>query len=80
MKFLFALAALTSLVAAAPKASKTSLSIAKPGTAKDIIITEENTINGTYTEDKVQIKKVKVMADSPPIHIVNNFGGGALKM
>jgi hypothetical protein len=51
----------------------------KPGTFKDLIVTKDNTLNGTYMEEESQIvpaskDDMSIMA-TLPLNFVNNFGG-----
>ncbi|KAI4859891.1 glycoside hydrolase family 64 protein [Hypoxylon rubiginosum] len=49
--------------------------VVKPGTAGDIVMTKENTINGTHTPEN------PTTASNPlKISLVNNFGGGQLNV
>ncbi|KAL2204645.1 glucanase B [Sarocladium strictum] len=81
MKFLLALAGLVSLASAAPKPAKDGFTIVKPGGVDDIIITEENTLNGTIFKNETFVMKVKESrAATVDIEIVNNFGGGPINM
>lgn len=80
MKFLVALAALTSLVTALPKRADPGFTVVKPGSIDDIEITEDNVLNGTRKSDEVQIFSVDELRDpvagNLPIELVNNFGDG----
>ncbi|KAK0385995.1 hypothetical protein NLU13_5832 [Sarocladium strictum] len=81
MKFLVTLAGFMSLASAAPKASNTGFTIVKPGGVDDIIITEDNTLNGTYVGDRAYVKNMaESRAPSIDLELVNNFGGGPLNM
>lgn len=52
----------------------------KPGTFKDLIVTEDNTLNGTYKEEESLIIAASDIDDvtaqaTLPFNFVNNFGG-----
>ncbi|KAK0384825.1 hypothetical protein NLU13_7303 [Sarocladium strictum] len=82
MKFLVALAGLISLASAAPKPGKHGFTTARPGGIKDIIISEDNTVNSTYVGDETIIVRPPQtrLAPDAAIEIVNNFGGGPVNM
>jgi hypothetical protein len=82
MKFLLALAGAVSLASAAPKPSKHDFTIVKPGGIENIIITADNTLNGTYHDDESFVAKIAESRAAPTvtIELVNNFGGGPLNM
>lgn len=87
MRFLFALAGLASLASAAPKPKTNGFTVVKPGNAKNIIVTDQNTLNGTYREDSTFRMKIadvnateKEEAPTLDIEIVNNFDGGKINM
>ncbi|KAK4069151.1 CAZyme family GH64 [Trichoderma harzianum] len=81
MRTLTILTALIGAVAAAPSLiSRVSpFSIAKPGGVDDIVITANNTLNGTYHSSTTVSKNViqtRAQAGHLPIQLVNNFSGG----
>lgn len=81
MKLLIALAGFLSLASAAPKPAKDGFTIVRPGGVKDIVITEDNTLNGTYVDDDtVTMKIAQSRAPTLDIELVNNFGGGPINM
>ncbi|UKZ82601.1 hypothetical protein TrVFT333_010394 [Trichoderma virens FT-333] len=85
MRTLAILTALIGAVSAAPSLIprvSSPFSIAKPGGIDDIIITANNTLNGTYHSPTTTVsKKAAIQARTAqpghlPIQIVNNFSGG----
>lgn len=87
MKSFALLTAVLGVVSAAPssrvvRAANKKFSIARPGGIKDIIITKDNTLNGTYVDSNTTtISRVKIQADigQLPLEFVNNFGGGQVR-
>ncbi|KAH6605371.1 glycoside hydrolase family 64 [Trichoderma cornu-damae] len=83
MRSLTILAALLGAVSAAPSLisrAAPTFSIAKPGGVKDIVITAENTLNGTFhSKDTTTVSKgslnARALSGHLPIQIVNNFSG-----
>ncbi|KAK1242848.1 hypothetical protein MKX08_005660 [Trichoderma sp. CBMAI-0020] len=83
MRYLTVLTALLGAVSAAPSLisrAKSPFSIAKPGDAKDIIITANNTLNGTYHSSTTTIVNKnaihsRALGGSLPIKLVNSFSG-----
>ncbi|GAO20080.1 uncharacterized protein UV8b_05164 [Ustilaginoidea virens] len=83
---LSALTALLGAVAAAPssllpRARNNGFTIARAGGVDKIIITEDNTLNGTYHDSKSKSVSVSASysATHMPFQFVNNFGGGQVK-
>ncbi|KAL7910349.1 glycoside hydrolase family 64 protein [Trichoderma velutinum] len=76
------LTALLGAVSAAPSLisrAATSFSIAKPGGIDDIVITANNTLNGTYHSSTTVSKQAiqsRAQSGHLPIQLVNNFSGG----
>lgn len=59
-----------------PRATN-GFTIARPGTIKNVIVTEENTLNSTSTPDSIKVQDFEVQAVKPlPLELINNFGGG----
>ncbi|KAJ6441192.1 glycoside hydrolase family 64 [Purpureocillium lavendulum] len=89
MRCLAVLAALLGVASAAPSIgirAKHGWTVARPGTIKNVVVTKENTLNGTYNGPKTTVKPPKAAAGldsralngSLPLELVNNFGGGAV--
>ncbi|ROT38136.1 glucanase B [Sodiomyces alkalinus F11] len=51
---------------------------AKPGSVENIIITDENTLNGTDNRDATNGRMMDPVAGHLPLNLVNNFAGGPL--
>ncbi|KAL7900578.1 glycoside hydrolase family 64 protein [Trichoderma sp. SZMC 28014] len=84
MRYLTVLTALLGAVSAAPSLvarAKSPFTVATPGNAKDIVITANNTLNGTFhsttttTVNKNSIH-ARALGGNLPIKLVNSFGGG----
>ncbi|KAK4069613.1 CAZyme family GH64 [Trichoderma aggressivum f. europaeum] len=82
MRTLTILTALIGAVSAAPSLiarAASPFSVAKPGGVDDIVITANNTLNGTYhssTTVSKQFIQTRAQAGHLPIQLVNNFSGG----
>lgn len=79
MKFLNVLAALMGTAMAVPTIHfrATDSTVSKPGTVADMIVTKENTLNGTSNEDVGNARTFSDARVRPvPIELVNNFSGG----
>ncbi|EHK45968.1 uncharacterized protein TrAtP1_013048 [Trichoderma atroviride] len=84
MRYLTVLTALLGAVSAAPSLisrAKSPFSVAKPGDAQDIIITANNTLNGTFHSSTTTIVNKnaihsRALGGSLPIKLVNSFSGG----
>ncbi|PNY29235.1 Glucan endo-1,3-beta-glucosidase [Tolypocladium capitatum] len=82
MRSLTILAALLGAVSAAPTISPSGFTVATPGGIKDIIITKENTLNGTYHSPVTLVVKPdaklasRAASGNLPIQFVNKLGGG----
>ncbi|RFU77496.1 glycoside hydrolase family 64 [Trichoderma arundinaceum] len=85
MRSLALLTALLGAVSAAPsvfhRAVASPFSIARPGGVDDVVVTEDNTLNGTYHSQHTTAVsgdsiKARALGGSLPVQLVNNFGGG----
>lgn len=84
MRPLVVLAALLGAVSAAPSLihrAKSPFSVAKPGGIDDIVITADNTLNGTYhSPDTTTVTNsslhTRALSGNLPIQLVNSFSGG----
>ncbi|KAM0257693.1 hypothetical protein ACHAQJ_004258 [Trichoderma viride] len=84
MRYLTVFTALLGAVSAAPSLihrAKSPFSVAKPGGVDDIVITADNTLNGTYhSHNTTTVSKntihSRALAGNLPIQLVNSFGGG----
>ncbi|PTB41683.1 uncharacterized protein TrAFT101_009710 [Trichoderma asperellum] len=83
MRYLTVLTALLGAVSAAPSLvyrAKSPFSVADPGTAEDIVITADNTLNGTFHSPNTTIVNKnaihsRALAGNLPIKLINNFSG-----
>ncbi|UNI17742.1 hypothetical protein JDV02_004064 [Purpureocillium takamizusanense] len=87
MRCLSLLAAFLGAAEAAPSISiraKHGWTVARPGTLADVVVTKENTLNGTSRARETVIKSAKTglgsraLEGSLPLEFVNNFDGGAV--
>lgn len=85
MKFLTVVAALLGATMAAPSIAirgGPGITVAHPGTVKDMKVTKENTLNGTYHGPQTKIVVPSDISDrartSIPFQFVNNFSGQAI--
>lgn len=84
MRYLTVLTALLGAVSAAPSLvyrAKSPFSVAEPGNAEDIVITADNTLNGTFHNLNTTIVNKnsihsRALAGNLPIKLVNSFSGG----
>lgn len=81
MRLLTAITALLGVATAAPSMDirdTGKFSVARPGKVKDMQITQDNTLNGTYhgKDTVVHMAKVQTANGSQPFEFVNNFPGG----
>ncbi|QPG94149.1 hypothetical protein C2857_004978 [Epichloe festucae Fl1] len=87
MRSVVVLAALLLAVSAAPSSSfrndKVGFTYARAGGVSDIVITKDNTLNGTYPYNEP--KTLNMFVSSPaaarpmPLEFINNFSGGQVK-
>lgn len=81
MRVFTALALFMGAVMASPAAAPNPrFTVARPGGVEDIIITEENTLNGTAVAEtsRVEPEEFSVAAPTLPLRLVNNFSGGVV--
>ncbi|TQV91533.1 glucan endo-1,3-beta-glucosidase precursor [Cordyceps javanica] len=85
MKLLTVVAALLGAAMAAPTITLrdgSDVTIVHPGTVKDMKVTKENTLNGTYNGAQTKIVALSEISDRPgnsiPFEFVNNFSGRAV--
>lgn len=82
MRFLLtAVTALLGVATAAPSIdirNTGKFTVAHPGKVRDMQVTKDNTLNGTYHGDSSRVHKPKIAAAAAnmPFEFVNNFGGG----
>ncbi|OAA51818.1 glycoside hydrolase family 64 protein [Metarhizium rileyi] len=89
MRTLSSLIAILAAVSAAPSSLRvrprvtgSDFTTAYAGEAKDIIITKDNTLNGTYHDDAIETANSTastLAARRMPFKLVNNFSGGQVK-
>ncbi|KAJ3499694.1 hypothetical protein NLG97_g155 [Lecanicillium saksenae] len=85
MKFLTVVAALLGVAAAAPSIALrdgSDVTVAHPGSIKDMKVTKENTLNGTYHSPQTKVVAAADISErsgtSIPFEFVNNFAGNAV--
>lgn len=84
MKFLSVVAALLGATMAAPSIDvrgDSDLTVVHPGTIKDMKVTKENTLNGTYHDAQTKVLAAPSLAERAPaipFEFVNNFSGRAI--
>lgn len=86
MKFMSIMAALLGVAMAAPslhaRTRGSDITVVHPGTVKDMKVTKENTLNGTYHDAKTKIVAASSISERAgqtlPFQFVNNFSGKAV--